>query len=153
MTTLVSKTPALFCIYDSISPVPGFHDAEVDWNGWACPSFTLEAGKRIVAEWNGSDGTTLSYDEQRDAFVYVDPSYPEEPEIYGAETITVNGAPVKAYPIGAFGWTWEEVPARDANADDTPPECPQCGGPGILLGTLGSTDHYRCRNCGWGFSS
>lgn len=44
------------------------------------------------------------------------------------------------------------MPTGD-DADDTPPECPQCSGPGILLGTLGSTTHYRCRNCGWGFTS
>lgn len=26
--------------------------------------------------------------------------------------------------------------------------CPYCTGPGVLLGTLGTLDHYRCRNCG-----
>lgn len=31
--------------------------------------------------------------------------------------------------------------------------CPVCGGPGVLLGTLGRVDHYRCRDCGLGFSS
>ena len=37
--------------------------------------------------------------------------------------------------------------------DVDPPECPQCSGPGVFLGTLGSTDHYRCRNCGWEFTA
>lgn len=32
------------------------------------------------------------------------------------------------------------------------PECPQCGGPGVPLGSLGSLLHFRCRNCGWNFS-
>lgn len=30
--------------------------------------------------------------------------------------------------------------------------CPQCGGDGVLLGTLGKRKHYRCRQCGWDFS-
>lgn len=33
-----------------------------------------------------------------------------------------------------------------------PPACPECGGPGMHLGTLGRREHYRCRNCGLGFS-
>lgn len=28
------------------------------------------------------------------------------------------------------------------------PVCAVCGGPCELLGTLGSIDHFRCRNCG-----
>ncbi len=34
---------------------------------------------------------------------------------------------------------------------DNPP-CPECGGPGIYLGQLGYLMHFRCRNCGVGFS-
>lgn len=30
--------------------------------------------------------------------------------------------------------------------------CPQCGGPGSLIGALGTRDHYRCRDCGWDYS-
>ena len=30
--------------------------------------------------------------------------------------------------------------------------CPQCEGPGVLLGQLGQLIHLRCRNCGWTFS-
>lgn len=32
------------------------------------------------------------------------------------------------------------------------PECPQCYGPGVELGSLGNTRHFRCRYCGWDFS-
>ena len=27
--------------------------------------------------------------------------------------------------------------------------CPACGGPPVILGTLGAAIHYRCRDCGW----
>lgn len=30
--------------------------------------------------------------------------------------------------------------------------CPLCGGEGCELGSLGNRTHYRCRNCGIGFS-
>ena len=33
------------------------------------------------------------------------------------------------------------------------PTCPLDGGPGVLLGTLGSLTHYRCRNCGIDYST
>jgi hypothetical protein len=29
--------------------------------------------------------------------------------------------------------------------------CPECGGPGIALGTLGYILHLRCRDCGMDF--
>ena len=32
------------------------------------------------------------------------------------------------------------------------PKCPVCGGPGTFLGKLGERIHYKCRNCGIGFS-
>lgn len=32
------------------------------------------------------------------------------------------------------------------------PFCPMCDGHGIFMGTLGSLDHYRCRDCGWDWS-
>ncbi len=33
-----------------------------------------------------------------------------------------------------------------------PRQCPMCPGHGQPLGALGSTMHYRCRDCGWTFS-
>jgi hypothetical protein len=37
-------------------------------------------------------------------------------------------------------------------AEEGSPECPGCGGPGVVLGTLGNRAHFRCRNCGMDFS-
>jgi tRNA(Ile2) C34 agmatinyltransferase TiaS len=42
---------------------------------------------------------------------------------------------------------------RDDYEDFEPnPECAECGGPGIALGTLGYLLHLRCRDCGMDFS-
>lgn len=27
--------------------------------------------------------------------------------------------------------------------------CEECGGPAIFMGSLGKTDWFRCRDCGW----
>jgi hypothetical protein len=36
--------------------------------------------------------------------------------------------------------------------EDEAASCPQCAGPGVPLGQLGNLMHYRCRDCGAGFS-
>jgi len=41
---------------------------------------------------------------------------------------------------------------EDDDDEDEPAECPVCGGPGVILGTLGTRVHYRCRDCGMEFS-
>lgn len=30
--------------------------------------------------------------------------------------------------------------------------CPLCPGYGVSLGTLGTLEHFRCRDCGWTYS-
>ncbi|MCP1392156.1 MAG: hypothetical protein J5I35_05310 [Methanothrix harundinacea] len=32
------------------------------------------------------------------------------------------------------------------------PDCPACGGPGVILGKLGNRWHFRCRGCGIDYS-
>lgn len=42
---------------------------------------------------------------------------------------------------------------EDAQYDAPLPEpCPMCRGSGLFMGTLGTKDWYRCRNCGMEFS-
>ena len=41
----------------------------------------------------------------------------------------------------------------DEAGDDEPMDCPQCGGPAMSMGSLGSRAWFRCRDCGWEFSS
>jgi len=47
----------------------------------------------------------------------------------------------------------DELPFGGEYDPDENPTCPQCGGPGVPLGTLGKLAHFRCRNCGWDFSA
>lgn len=66
--------------------------------------------------------------------------------------------PKKRKPKGALEvlrWMKQEHCGHcpeDEPGDVTEAECPMCGGPGVLLGKLGSRVHFRCRNCGMDFS-
>ena len=48
----------------------------------------------------------------------------------------------------------EEAIRLMGRMDDEPEQstCPQCGGPGSELGSLGKTTWLRCRDCGWEFT-
>jgi len=40
----------------------------------------------------------------------------------------------------------------DISTVETQDNCPVCDGSGVLLGTLGNLNHYRCQACGIGFN-
>lgn len=88
------------------------------WNGWACPFFTKEVGMQVVEEFekfNDKEGWGKGYkawyDKEKDAFCFVDPNSTEEddPEIYEGHDIVFENKTLHVYPIGSFGWVWDEV--------------------------------------------
>lgn len=100
-------TPAVFAI-DATEGL--FHGitAGQRWNGWACPMFSFEEAKRLTALNNDSEFCgSISYDADKDAFLFRSEDQDEEdpPEVFEAETI--NGQ--KYYAIGAFSWCWQDV--------------------------------------------
>jgi tRNA(Ile2) C34 agmatinyltransferase TiaS len=46
----------------------------------------------------------------------------------------------------------DELTAGVYDFTEDEPDCPLCGGRGTFLGSLGRTEHFRCRDCGWDFS-
>ena len=103
----LEKTPvfhrALFEIEGADAQFEGWTEGRV-WNGWAMPYFEFtEAGKVI-----GSMAVdTCRYDAASDAFVTV--TSDDEEETWSAEIIALpDGGTVKAYPVGAGSWIWEE---------------------------------------------
>lgn len=74
------------------------------WNGWAMPYFPFEAAMQLLPH-----TPNLRYDEATDAFINTMEGYPagEDEESFGAQTLSVAGAPVKVYAIGTACWTWE----------------------------------------------
>ncbi len=78
------------------------------WNGWECPLFTREEGLRLVGAWNSqnedeenSGRGVARYDGEHDRF-----DFTLGGEVDTFEAQMVEG--LKLYPIGAFGWCWEE---------------------------------------------
>jgi hypothetical protein len=70
------------------------------------------------------------------------------------------GAPPAAAPMpmaasfSALAFAgFEDDDDEDFGFEDELPSCPACGGPGMLLGTLGNLTHYRCRNCGMDYNN
>jgi hypothetical protein len=87
----------------------GFTDGQT-WNGFACPLFTFEVAMMVMAENNRicgvygcDDSTQLVYDDRIDAFCNSDLT-----DVYKAQSITFNDEEIKVYPVGAFGWCWDE---------------------------------------------
>lgn len=119
-------TPATFAIEFNYGEVelPGYTFGD-RWNGWQCPHFTHAQGMAVVNAWNRSlaeyarfKGLDLSaqlayYNADADEFVF-----PDEQADTGADRF----GPVyrgtrreQLYPIGAWGWTWDEVIAEEWN--------------------------------------
>ena len=89
-------------------PFAGYTGGE-EWNGFACPYFDFDQAQALIAAWQ-EQGWAAGYDEGTDAFVFsvnqnFETGEPEESEKFAA--IERDGR--RLYPIGAFGWTWEEV--------------------------------------------
>lgn len=90
------------------------------WNGWECPLFTLEVGKRMVEDlmelFDDHSTQTFSYDEEDDCFYYWDINIAEDywnakGEAFPAEE-HVNpetGEIMTLYPIGSHSWIWRIV--------------------------------------------
>ena len=72
---------------------------------------------------------------------------PQEPHLPAPAWPTPHGEAVS--PRVRFFAKYDDDEDEDG---DGAPTCPQCGGPGEYIGTLGTRDQFRCRDCGWIFS-
>lgn len=93
-----------FVLADSGETFEGWSNGGL-WNGWEMPRLERAVGERLLA-WLGD--ARAKFDADRDAFVTV--SQDGEEEVWGAEAITItDGSCVRAYPVGAGAWIWEEA--------------------------------------------
>lgn len=81
----------------------GWSNGEL-WNGWEMPRFEFAVCQEILRFIGDKRGR---FDGSRDAFVI---GSGEEEEPWPAEEITItDGSRIKACPLGAGSWTWEEA--------------------------------------------
>lgn len=88
------------------------------WNGWSCPYFTKEQGLALLPEWNGTlENEHITFDEAQDTFLIAtgDPEWPFD-QYKGQDIETVDG-PQHVYPIGSFGYCWDD--AKSGRLEDT----------------------------------
>jgi hypothetical protein len=75
------------------------------WNGWEMPHFEFAIAQQVVAAMKQQDA---HYNSSRDAFITRSPD--GEEEAWRAEpSQTLGDQTVKAYPVGAGAWCWEEA--------------------------------------------
>lgn len=101
--------PALFEIEGTDEQFDGWTDGRV-WNGWAMPYFEFTEAEKVIGKMAADTGR---YDADLDAFVTG--TSDDEEETWSAEIIALpDGGAVKAYPVGAGSWIWEECDKEDA---------------------------------------
>lgn len=89
------------------------------WNGWACPMFEFDEGKRLMEYVNkcSSDLTeyNMRYDAINRAFVYHDFNCDED-EVFKLEAYEdkVTGEILELYAIGSYSWIWDDMLEDDA---------------------------------------
>lgn len=104
--------------------VPGWDRGE-DWNGWACPYFTVGQGlalARLIARVPGFGH--MWFEPINDRFVVQREDGPL-PEYYAGEVV-VNGT-MRVYPIGTRVWIWSHD--RTSPPDGPTRACPGGGDP------------------------
>ena len=97
------------------------YTAGQNWNGWACPYFTIDVAKQIT-DGASDDSLRIRYDEERDSFFFFytdEEEYEKEHgEIYEPYTCTgmdimSNGEIVHVYDIGNGAWCWDEIEVHE----------------------------------------
>lgn len=109
----------------------GFHNPRERWNGWACPFFPMSECVRIL-DYVGqySDELEIGYRLTGDTLEFCRETA-EGSEWLPMEGRIVDG--VKVFPLGAWGWVWDEFPRPIMLADGT---CNKCGEPARDCGCL-----------------
>ena len=104
----MSVYKARFQIDDSAS-FEGYTRGDL-WNGFACPRFTKEEGLKIVQHFNTED-YPARFNEEKDQFEFTMDDYKDEGSLDVTTPVNIEfeGNELKVYPIGAWGWIWDEV--------------------------------------------
>lgn len=108
------KVSAVFDWAGDGPKVSGVHDPSQRWNGWACPSFSLEAVQGLAA-WIDAQPAEMQLERIKveDGRVFYGCPFDAEGRVIvdiAAWRWTELPADEQGlYPVGAWGWTWSEV--------------------------------------------
>lgn len=96
----MKQTQFAIDVFDNVT-FEGFTENR-EWNGWACPYFTLEQGEK-VAEAHKRFVSNAWYDQKSDAFNF----QMDDDDVESYESVEIDGQ--KFYPIGNGCWIWREA--------------------------------------------
>lgn len=112
----IIKGPITFDMIPIEGPYTGYYDPAVNWNGFLCPYFDKENSIRILKdtilnEGDNIPGSIWGYNEKDDFFFLAYPisdNYPFNDNLWiiKGQDIIFEGAPVRVYAIGSYGWCW-----------------------------------------------
>lgn len=111
--------PTRFRMEVSDKFLPGYHDPNHRWNGWACPVFTFNQALDVMNEVNRNNAEAvqrgevdleqvsfLHYDPVRDAFMITDMMYAKDADYTPQVEVAFYSNGVKLYDIGSYNWCW-----------------------------------------------
>ena len=88
----------------------GYHWGN-NWNGWACPMFTLEVAREIAADFGSAE---MRIEVDGDRVVITDEEWPDEPDVDEGDERERHGIPtMKLYGIGSHSWCWDAVEGEE----------------------------------------
>ena len=102
------RVRALFAIEarSELDVFEGWHDPDVDWNGWATPAFNRTTAEKVIA-WATREEVgdpPISFTWQHDVLRM------READGDGQEHLTrIEPDADGRYSIGSFSWVWDEV--------------------------------------------
>lgn len=102
--------PAYFSVDSDDAFFKGYHYPRYRWNGWAIPYFTLDVAKAVAERYSGGVyDYEITYDEQKDAFHFIDKT--DEAEYYEEDipkqTLSTTEGTLDLYGIGGGCWIWD----------------------------------------------
>ena len=100
----------------------GFHDPRERWNGWACPFFPMSECVRIlnyVGQY--SDELEIGYRVAGDGLEWAIETDDGSPDWIPLKSRFVDG--VEVFPLGSWGWVWDEFPCPIMLANGTCNKC------------------------------
>lgn len=89
------------------------YNEEYSWNGWECPWFTKEVGEQIANYYKGY----MSFDSEKDAFVFNSPQDEAETDYFVGEDIETVDGTKHLYPIGNKSWIWDKYQSEELTED------------------------------------
>ena len=90
------------------------YNEEYSWNGWECPWFTKEVGEQIANYYKGY----MSFDSEKDAFVFNSPQDEAETDYFVGEDIETVDGTLHLYPIGNKSWIWDKYQSNEDLEED-----------------------------------